>query len=175
MNPVKQEQEYLKAYDAYADNLFRHAYFRVSDRERALDIVQDTFVKVWDYLVSGGEVREFRPFLYRTLNNLIIDEYRKKKSASLDAMLEGETVSESSFDDLKEGSLQELEEQLDAKRFMGELAALPDAYREMVVMRYIDELSPQEIASITGESENNVSVRIHRGLAWLKKNTSFEY
>jgi RNA polymerase sigma-70 factor (ECF subfamily) len=53
-------------------------------------------------------------------------------------------------------------------RALKALQALPDPYREAVTMRYVDGLSPQEIASVIGESENVVSVRVHRGLKKLK-------
>jgi len=49
------------------------------------------------------------------------------------------------------------------------LQKLPDAYREALSLRYIEGLSPQEIGKIVGESENAVSVRIHRGLKKLKE------
>ena len=52
------------------------------------------------YVRSGHEVESFRPFLYKVLNNLIIDEYRKTKESSLDALMEIEGVDEGSFDDL---------------------------------------------------------------------------
>ena len=81
------ESAYLAAFEENADALFRHASYRVSDRERARDLTQDTFLKTWDYLSGGGEIRNFKSFLYRTMHNLIIDEYRKKKSSSLDALL----------------------------------------------------------------------------------------
>src|SRR3954465_6401952 len=82
------QKAFLEAFDQYADALFRHACLRLSDRERARDATQDTFIKAWDYLVHGNEVREWKSFLYRVLNNLIIDEYRKTRELSLDALVE---------------------------------------------------------------------------------------
>ena len=163
-----QQKLFLEAYDNYADALFRHAYFRVSNREVALDLMQDTFTKTWDYIEKGNEIEQFKPFLYRTLNNLIIDEYRRKSSDSLDEMFEGE-VNEGMFDDLQTGGREVVEFSFDAALLKETLQELPDQYRDIVTMRYIDELMPQEIADVTGESVNVVSVRIHRGLGWLKK------
>lgn len=169
MSSNSTEQKFLEAFEAYSDDLFRHGYFRLSDRERARDLVQDTFMKTWEYIRAGSTVDAFRPFLYRTLNNLIIDEYRKKKSVSLDALLENENMTEGVFDDLKTGGLDELISKLDAERFLKELSAMPENYRGVITMRFIDELKPKEIAHVLGESENAISVRIHRGLAWLRK------
>ena len=77
-----EEKAFLEAFESYSDALFRHASFRISDRERAYDLTQDTFLKAWDYLAGGGTVKQYKSFLYRILHNLIIDEYRKKKSSS---------------------------------------------------------------------------------------------
>jgi len=167
---MKQEQAYLAAFEEYADVLYRHCFFRVSDKERAKDIVADTFMRTWDYLSKGNTIDNFRPFLYRTLNNLIVDEYRKKKSESLDALLGEHDVPEGAFDDLVEGSLEEVEFSLDAQRIPLLLEQMPEKHREVVVMRFIDGLLPAEIATMLNEPVNTISVRIHRGLAWLSKN-----
>ena len=167
----KQEAIYLEAYEKYSDTLFRHAAFRISNRERALDLVQDTFLKTWDYIQGGGEVQEFKSFLYRILNNLIIDEYRKKKSSSLDEILENDTGAMEAR--LSEGSVRETEEEFDERDMLVQIRAhipeLPETYRAVITMRYIDGLTPKEIASLIGISENVVSVRIHRGTHKLRE------
>jgi len=164
---MNQEETFLAAFDEYADSLYRHAYFRVSDAEKAKDLVSETFTKTWDYLVKGKTVDDFRPFLYRALNRLIIDEYRKKKVDSLDALLDDSNVPTGVFSELVEGSLEELELALDARRVPELLELMPESYREVVLMRYMDGLLPAEIATVVGEPVNNVSVRIHRGVQWL--------
>lgn len=166
---MSQEQQFLSAFDSYADALFRHCYFRTSDRERSLEMVQDTFAKGWEYLQEGKTVVHFRPFLYKILNNLIIDEYRKRQTVSLDAILEDEQVSEGNFEELRDDSAAQWPERIDAQKVHTALAALPEHYREVVTLRYIDGLSPKEIAELVEESENVVSVRIHRGLKQLRR------
>lgn len=167
---AKQEAAYLEAFDAHSGALFRHAMFRVSNRERALDLTQDAFLKAWDYLQGGGEVEQFKSFLYRILNNLIIDEYRRKKSSSLDEIIEKDTGDMEMR--LSTGSVRETEEELDDDNVLETIRAcipsLPDTYREVITMRYIDGFSPKEIARLIGASENVVSVRIHRGTHKLR-------
>lgn len=173
---MKQEEEFLKAFNDYSDALFRHCVFRLSDRERALELVQDTFLKAWDYIRGGGEVKQFRSFLYRVLNNLIIDEYRRKSSDSLDELLEREGTSEGDFPELYEGSAADLETKLDDERSIAvvreALRELPPSYRQVITLRFIDGFMPQEISRMIGESENVVSVRINRGLGKLRKHMS---
>lgn len=164
-----QEEQFLEAFDQYADALFRHAVIRLSDREVAIDAVHDAFTKAWNYIRQGHEVDTFRPFLYKVLNNLIIDEYRKRKESSLDALLEKEGVDEGSFTELHQHSLDEAVDALDAKRIINRISELPDTYREVLTLRYVDGLNPKDIAELIEETENVVSVRIHRGVNMLKK------
>lgn len=168
---MEAEQAFTKAYEEHADALFRHCVFRVSSRERALELTQETFMKTWDAVAKGQDVRNYRAFLFRVLNNLIIDEYRKEKSLSLDALLEKEGVSEGSFEDLQTGSLEELVEKFEiriqSEQLSEALGTLPESYKTVIVMRFINELRPKEIAEILQESENAVSVRINRGLKKL--------
>jgi RNA polymerase sigma-70 factor (ECF subfamily) len=156
----KQVQE---AYEEHADAIFRYCYFKLSDNEKAKDVVQDTFVRVWQYLSEGKNIDSIKPFLYTTARNLIIDEYRKKKSSSLDTLMEG------GFEpgiDIRH----ELETRSDALQVIKSIQELPKSYSEILFMRYVDDLSVKEIAQTLGESENVISVRIYRGLAKLRTN-----
>jgi len=163
-----QEERFLKAFDEYGDALFRHAILRISDRERAIDVVHDTFTKVWTYVRGGHEIEQYRPFLYKVLNNLIIDEYRKRSDASLDALMEKDGVSEGSFDELSEDTVESLAATIDGRKAFALLESIPDVYREVVILRFVDGLGPKEISELVEESENVVSVRIHRGLKLLR-------
>lgn len=164
-----QEERFLKAFDEYNDALFRHAFLRISNREKAVDLVHDTFTKVWAYLRGGYEVDNFRPFLYKVLNNLIIDEYRRRKESSLDALLEMDGVDESSFSELSESTVEGLAATIDGKKAFELLEEMPDQYKEVIILRFVDQLGPREISELIEESENVVSVRIHRGLKMLRQ------
>ena len=163
------EERFLKAFEEYNDALFRHAFLRISDRERAIDVVHDTYIKVWSYVRAGHTVDSFRPFLYKVLNNLIIDEYRKTKESSLDALLEIDGVDEGSFNDLTSHTVASLAATLDGKQAFELVDELPDVYREVLILRFVDELGPKEISNLIEESENVVSVRLHRALRLLRE------
>jgi|SRR3989338_3465597 len=158
------DMEFIKSYDAYADALFRHCYFRVYDRELAKDLVQSTYMRVWEYIASGKEVKNMRAFLYKVAHNLVVDEFRKNK---------GPTIS---IDELKERGIEpqdgifgKIKNAAEVKNLLDIFNKLEPAHREVVVMRYVDEFTPKEIAAITGESENTVSVRLHRAVARAKE------
>ena len=166
MNSKRTEKEFLKAYEEYSDALFRHCYFRVYNRDRAKEIVQETYMKAWDYAREGNEIDNMRAFLYQVATNIIIDEARKKKKR---AELSLEVLQEEYGFDPGEDRRNEMVDRLEGKMLMVFLKDLDEKYREAVYMRYIDNLHPREIAEITGESENVISVRIHRGLRKLRR------
>ncbi len=162
------EERFLKAFDEYTDALFRHAMYRLSDRERAIEIVHDTFTKVWSYIRGGHAIDSYKPFLYKVMNNLIIDEYRRRKELSLDSLLAEEGTDEGSFPELHAGGIEELTFKLDAQKASALLGELPLVYREVLTLRFVDGLGPKEISVLIEESENVVSVRIFRALKILK-------
>ena len=166
---LSHEERFLAAYEEYSDALFRHAHLRINDRERAIDVVHDTFTKVWSYIRAGHEIEQFRPFLYKVLNNLIVDTYRKKHDSSLDALFEKEGVDEGTFEELSESTVESLAATLDGKRAFALVDTLRDEYREVIILRFVDGLGPKEIAELIEESENVISVRLHRGLMQLRK------
>jgi len=157
-----------EAFKAYADDLFRHAYFRVSDRERAADLVQDAYVRAYTY-AKGEDIADIRAFLYRTLRNLIVDEYRKKKTYSLDAMLEQEEGDAAALLPIDESNtLDAATARLDGKAALQRVSELSHEYAEALLLRYAEGLTTAEIAGRLGISENLVSVRIHRALKALR-------
>jgi RNA polymerase sigma-70 factor, ECF subfamily len=151
------------AYDEYADAIFRHCYFRVFSRERGKELMQETFLRTWQYLSDGKEVENMRAFLYRIANNLIVDEARKKREASLEAMQEG------GFDPAGEDGFEKASKLLEEQRILSTLGKLDKPYRDVFIMRHIDGLKPAEIAELLGESANTVSVRLHRATEQLRK------
>lgn len=158
------KKQFLRAYEELQDALFRHCYFRVTNREIALDLTQETFLKVWEYLVGGNEVSNLKGFLYTTLNNKIIDHYRKKKSDSL------ETLSDAGFAPRDSGMEESIIQNAEVTLITAAIDSLSENYKDVLVMRYIDDLSITEIADIIGTTENNISVRINRATESLKKN-----
>jgi len=126
-------------------------------------LVQETFSRFWLYLSEGKEVENSRAFLYRIATNLIIDESRKKRPISLDYLREEEGF------DPKVDSHKATEAIIDLKDALKLFQELPEKYRDILVMRFVDELSPKEIAEITGLSENAVSVRVNRGMKKVRE------
>lgn len=158
----KEQQSILTtAYRDFGGRLNSHAFYKTSDRAIGEDLVQDTFVKTWAYLVKGGKIEMMKAFLYHVLNNLIVDQYRKRKVTSLDLLVEKglEPSSDQS---------QSLFDVLDGKAAILLIKRLPEKFQKIMRMRYVQELSLKEMALITGQSRNTVAVQAHRGLQQLK-------
>jgi len=149
------------AYHDYAEGMRSYSFFKTSNSETSADLVQDTFIKTWIYLVKGGKIDLMKAFLYHILNNLIVDEYRKRKTLSLDVLLEkGDEPSTDYFE--------RLPDILDGKIAILLIQYLPIKYREVMYMRYKQDLSIKEISLATGRSKNVVAVQAHRGLKGLR-------
>jgi RNA polymerase sigma-70 factor (ECF subfamily) len=160
---MQPKEVFTKMYEEHSDALFRYCFFRVSDREKALDILQDIFTKTWNYMSEGNTIDNGKAFLYTTARHLIIDEYRKKKSSSLDALMD--QGMEPSTD-----ITHTIETNIDASFAVEEIKKLPDMYNDILFMRYVNDMSIRDIADLCKLNENVISVRIHRGLAMLRKN-----
>lgn len=160
---MEQHKQLLtSAYNEYSDAIFRYCLYKISDREKALDFVQETFVRTWQYVQKGNDIENMKTFLYTTARHIIIDEYRKKKSLSLDQVIDDGF--EPSFE-IEETLYNEIE----AAKVIEKINDLPEQYSSILIMRYVNDLSVKDIAEIINESENVVSVRIHRGLSKLKE------
>ena len=151
-------------YDGFSDELFRFCLSKTRNRDESLDIVQETFVKTWDYLRQGKTIEMARPFLYRTLRNIIIDRSRKKKPLSLDSFFETDETYE-----IPDESAVPTGTAYDRELLLARLKQLPEPHYEILVLRFIQELTISEIAGICNESENAVSVRIHRAIKHAQK------
>jgi RNA polymerase sigma-70 factor (ECF subfamily) len=155
------EDVFLEWYGAHNDGIFRFCLLKTSNRNVALDITQETFSKVWEYLSKGNEIKEPKAFLYRIATNIVIDFYRKKKSDSLDTMIE------SGFDPMQEDYISP-EKFSEIQELHAKLAMLDDKHKDVIIMRFINDMSVQDIAAIYDEHENTISVRIHRALEKLR-------
>lgn len=151
------------AHKDYESALNRHSFYKLGNQALGNDLVQDTFVKTWSYLVKGGKIDVMKAFLYHVLNNLIIDEYRKRKAVSLDLLLE------KGFEPNSSNSSDRFSSAFDGKIAVSLIGRLPEKYRKVMKMRYLQDLSLGEIAVLTGQTKNAITVQAYRGLKKIKE------
>ncbi len=149
------------AYHDYDKGLNKHSFFKVNNQQLSEDLVQDTYMKPLNYLIKGGKIDIMKAFLYHILNCLIIDEYRKRKTISLDNLLENGFA-------LKTESNEKIIDILDGKSALILIARLPEKYQKIMRMKYVQDLSLEEMSLVTGQTRNSIAVQAYRGLEKLK-------
>lgn len=147
----------MKAYDSYADEIFRFCVLKVSNRELANDLTQEVFMRYWQALREGTRMRNERAFLYTLARNLVIDWYRRKKETSLD-MLTEEGIEFGTEDH------RQIRFEAEAQEVLAVIHQLDEPSRDALLMRYVEGFTPKEIAAVTGETANAISVRINRAV-----------
>ncbi len=154
---------FQSAYDTHSDAIFRYSFYKLSDREKAKDVVQDTFVRFWEYLASNGVIENEKAFIYRIATNAIVDNYRKRREISLDLL------ADDGYDHPDAEGHHKMMRSADSADALQLLNELDDKERNIMLLRYVEGLSVGEIAEVLGERENTVSVHIHRAIKELQK------
>ncbi len=148
-------KEYNQSVDLYSDNIFRFILKSIRDEERARDIVQDSYEKLWR---NAGNVQaeKVKSYLFTTAYHTMIDILRKdKRQAFLEDCHIREEMHDDQYSDLSE-ILNEAVKQL------------PDIQRTVVLLRDYEGYSYREIGNITALSEAQVKVYIYRARVFLK-------
>ena len=164
MDPQRDEDANLTLetfFEEYSDAIFRYVASQLRDREVAKDITQDAFIRFWQCLERGDKIEHKRALLYKIAGNLVIDYTRRKKSVSLDALLE------QGFEQ-GEDTIRSTKGKMELERILTAIDRLPSGTRQVLLLRFIEGFDPSEIASMTKVTSNVVSVRIHRGLSKLR-------
>ena len=166
----RQDPELLdKLIELYQHRLLRYLLFLTGKREVAEDLFQETWMRV---LLRGGQYNgkaRFDTWLFTIARNLVIDLSRKRTMASLDEMSEaGED--ERPFEIAIDGPspLDQFRSREDSAEVAEVLLKLDPNYREVLVLRFHEEMSLDEIAKMTSAPLSTVKSRLYRGLAALK-------
>ncbi|TFJ92390.1 RNA polymerase sigma factor SigW [Lentibacillus salicampi] len=156
----------------YQNKIYQHCYRMLGNRHEAEDIGQETFIRAYVNIHSFDDKRKFSTWLYRIATNLTIDRIRKRKpDYYLDAEIRGtdglDMYSQLATDHrLPEEEVQGMELQ---DYINQQISGLPPKYRSVIILRYLEEFSLQEISDILDIPLGTVKTRIHRGREALRK------
>jgi RNA polymerase sigma-70 factor (ECF subfamily) len=167
------KDRFAQLYNEHADSIFRFCFFRVSDRNVALDLTQDVFTRFWDSLIRGASIGNDKAFLFTIARNSIIDWYRKKKSLSLEGMQE-ENDDPEEFAIIGDDAKSAIELDAEGRFLIDKIRDLPHTSQQVLYLRYVEGMKPKEIAETLGIQTNAVSVRIFRALEELRKLTGYD-
>ena len=166
----RQDPELLdELIETYQHRLMRYLMFLTGKREVAEDLFQETWIRV---LLRGGQYNgkaRFDTWLFTIARNLVIDLSRKRVMASLDEMNEG-GQDERRFEIAEDAPspFQQFRSREDAAEVAAVMMELHPTYREVLVLRFHEDLSLEEIAAMTRAPLSTVKSRLYRGLAALK-------
>jgi RNA polymerase sigma-70 factor (ECF subfamily) len=148
-------------FQEYSDVVYRLCLYKTSNKDAAYDLTQETFLRLWKMMSSNKEISTPKSYIYQIARNLIIDYYKSHKTVSLDAL------QEEGFEPKPEESSAELVSE--ASILKDAIESLDQEFRDVVYMRFVEDMSVKEIAEILDISENLASVRINRGKKKLQE------
>ena len=156
---------FAAVYDAYSEGIYRFIYLKVPTVQDAEDLTAETFLKVWHHLKEDKKIKALQAFLYQVARNVVVDFYRRRGTVILESLDDHEVVIADRGDLTLEEKMALKDELATAE---AALRQLKDAYREVIVLHYLNELSLKEIGRIIGKSPGATRVLLHRALKAVK-------
>lgn len=175
---VNDPNAFGELFEEYYDRILRYCIYHTGQVETARDIAAETFYKalknLWRYRFIGVP---FSAWLYRIAGNEIIDYFRKKKCShkSLTEAMEREELlsfeSRRNLQDEMDILQQRLENNRTYQKIRQTMEKMPVHYRDVLMLRFVEEKKVSEIGEILGKKEGTVKSLLSRGLAFLRKIT----
>ncbi|MFA6427554.1 MAG: RNA polymerase sigma factor [Candidatus Magasanikbacteria bacterium] len=165
----KDKDAFAELYDLYIEKIYRFIYVKVSHKEQAEDLTSEVFLKTWNYLVGSASeksdlsIKSFSGLIYKIARNSVVDFYRKNSSRAEYGLEAAEEI----FVESRE--FETVQAKTEMEQMLRVLKKMKREYQEIVMLRYIEELSVKEIAEILGKNVIAVRVTLHRALQVLKK------
>lgn len=151
-------------YDRYQPQIYRFIYLKVSHREEAEDLCHQVFLSAWQNIESY----EFKGFpfsawLYSIARNKVIDHYRTKKN-----FIDIETIYIAEENDKKTNEAI-LDFKISLESIKKAIFEIPQIEQDVIIMRFVEDMSPREIASILNKSEGSIRLIQHKAIKRLKE------
>jgi len=164
---------YNEIYDSHINEVYRFVFLRTNSVEASQDICSDVFFKFYNSTKNkpAEYLKNPRAFIYKIARNKVIDYYRtNKRNVSFDDAKDDLVLNEA----LTDNSAQEKIQQEDLKQVIHKaLQQIKPIYADIIIYKYIEELSNKDISNILNKTESNVRVLIHRALNSLKDKIQF--
>ncbi len=165
----KDKEVFIKVYDDFAGDIYRFVYFKVGHSEEAKDLTSMVFLKTWNHIQNNSLTSSstLRALLYKVARTSIVDYYREngmKLEVSLDDEEHPIDLADENVD-----LAANMDRNADLTRIKNKLPLLKEEYREIIVLKFINDLDIDEISEVTSKTKGNVRVLLHRALAALKE------
>jgi RNA polymerase sigma-70 factor (ECF subfamily) len=152
-------------YDAFSSAIFRYALRLIGNSEAAEDVVSETFFRfIRSIQGGGGPKKHLKAYLYRVAHNLIVDQYRRNPIAELDFDTETLERTEGKEDPAYQAEMLIAQSEVRKKLWM-----LTEEQRQVIVLKYLEGMSNQEVANVLGKPVGAIKSLQHRGLNSLRR------
>ncbi len=157
---MSEHKEFLEYYHAFKDKIHTYFWYRVNfDQTTAEDLTSEVFIKAFRHFDTFDRERSFQAWIYKIAKNHLLNWYRV---AGRELALEhAETVGHN--------PKTRTEAALELEQVIGEMQRLDDYHREVLLLRFVDGLDNNEIASLLDKDEGAVRTQISRALKKLRE------
>jgi len=156
---------FSELYDIFIDSIYRYVFYRVKN-EDAEDLTETVFLKVWENIRSYKEKKDtyFSSWIFRIAHNAVVDYYRASKDRTVEEI-------DVSIPDMnrEHNPLRKIERHLDQEVLRSALNRLKKGYQDVLIYKFINDLSNAEIAEVLGQSEGSIRILQFRALKALKQ------
>ncbi|MBB6098958.1 RNA polymerase sigma-70 factor (ECF subfamily) [Deinobacterium chartae] len=159
------ETAWFELIQAYQDRMLSYLYRLEGNYEDALDLAQEVFFRAWKGIHTFRDGENFLPWLYSIARNTQIEKHRRKQHPQFSLDEAGESGFEVTSH--HESPQRAAERTQEADRVQQALLTLPSDYREAIVLRFVEELSYEEIAQVQGVAVGTAKSRVFRGKEML--------
>ena len=157
--------------DRYYDRIYGYLYRFLKDSDMAEDLLQETFLRVWRKRAEFRNIASFSTWIYTIAGNLARSEWRRRKRWRMLRLGPSDNEDEPEYELPDEGAIPDrvVENRMAAAELLEEVARLPERYRQVVILRDIQEMSYEEIAGIVQVPVGTVKSRLNRGRLILQE------
>lgn len=164
---MQEKKEYfVQIYDTYSTQIFRFVYLKTDNTQLAEDITSETFMRLWRSIQNGKKIKNEKALLYTIARGIVVDHYRSKKYTN-ETSLFATQMDENAFEENDLVDKIYVKEQI--SQIFAQLNRIKKEYKEVLLLRFVDDLEYSEIAGVIHKKESTVRVLLHRAIGALKK------
>jgi len=166
-NAGHQAESFMALYDLYFNRVYNYVRYRCYDPQVADDITAQSFLKALSRISTyNADKAPFGAWLFAIVRNLVSDYYRHEKKYNLVDIEDAEFIVQPYENRDLEESAEQREEKI---KMLQALDKLPSRQRDLIALKFGSEMTNRDIARLTGLTEQNVGVLVHRGIKTLRK------
>ena len=166
---TKDEELFAEIISRYQQKLFYYVNRLINNPDEAEDVVQDVFLKVYKNLNGYDPKLKFSSWIYRIAHNEAVNWLRKNTKYKKESIDQNEYL-EATLTDGKDFTA-ELDIKVELEKANQAIQNLPEKYKEVMILKFVEERSYEEISDILKKPINTIGVLINRGRKLLKEST----